>query len=82
MLAGPRRLRPDLVVLTSTAAEHVAANADAIADLARTAPVALGGAGATAELAARTGARLLDTDPVTAAQRLPTPGAPRRSGRR
>jgi MerR family transcriptional regulator, light-induced transcriptional regulator len=76
------RLRPDLVVLTSTVAEHVAANADAIADLARTTPVALGGAGATAELSARTGARLLDTDPVTAAERLVTPAASRRSGRR
>jgi MerR family transcriptional regulator, light-induced transcriptional regulator len=64
------RLRPDLVVLTSTVAEHVAAHADAIADLARTTSVALGGAGATAELAARTGVRLLDTDPVTAAEQL------------
>jgi MerR family transcriptional regulator, light-induced transcriptional regulator len=78
------RLAPDLVVLTSTVAEHVAANADAIADLARTTPVALGGAGATAELAARTGTRLLDTDPVTAAEQLGevTPAASRRSGRR
>ena len=76
------RLASDLVVLTSTVAEHVAANADAIADLARSTPVALGGAGATAELAARTGAHLLDTDPVTAAERIPTPAAPRRSGRR
>jgi MerR family transcriptional regulator, light-induced transcriptional regulator len=76
------RLASDLVVLTSTVAEHVAANADAIADLARSTPVAMGGAGATAELAARTGTRLLDTDPVTAAERIPTPAAPRRSGRR
>jgi DNA-binding transcriptional MerR regulator len=76
------RLRPDLVVLTSTVAEHVAAHADAIADLAGATSVALGGAGATAELAARTGARLLDTDPVTAAEQLVTPAASRRSGRR
>ena len=78
------RLRPDLVVLTSTVAEHVAAHADAIADLARTTSVALGGAGATAELASRTGMRLLDTDPVTAAERLDQvrPAASRRSGRR
>jgi DNA-binding transcriptional MerR regulator len=75
-------LAPELVVLTSTVTERVAANADAIADLARSAPVALAGAGATAELAARTGARLLDTDPVTAAERLPTPAASRRSARR
>jgi DNA-binding transcriptional MerR regulator len=78
------RIRPDLVVLTSTVTEHVAAHADAIADLARATSVALGGAGATAELAARTGVRLLDTDPVTAAEQIGQvrPAAPRRSGRR
>jgi MerR family transcriptional regulator, light-induced transcriptional regulator len=75
-------LTPELVVLTSTDTERVAANADAIADLARHTAVAMAGAGATAALAARTGARLLDTDPVTAAERLPTPAAPRRSARR
>jgi DNA-binding transcriptional MerR regulator len=74
----------DLVVLTSTVPEPFAAHADAITDLARHTTVAIGGAGATAELATRTGARLLDTDPVTAAERLGQirPGAPRRSGRR
>jgi MerR family transcriptional regulator, light-induced transcriptional regulator len=64
------RLTPDLVVLTGTVPEPFAAHADAIAGLARLTPVALAGAGATAELAARSGARLLDTDPVTAAERL------------
>ena len=64
------RLAPDLVVLAGTAAQPFAAHADAIADLARQTRVALGGAGATAELAARTGTRLLDNDPVTAAERL------------
>jgi methanogenic corrinoid protein MtbC1 len=64
------RITPDLVVLTGTVAQPFAAHADAIADLARRTAVALGGAGATAELAARTGTRLLDTDPVTAAERL------------
>jgi DNA-binding transcriptional MerR regulator len=64
------RLTPDLVVLTGTVPEPFAAHADAIADLARQTPVALAGAGATAEVAARSGARLLDTDPVTAAERL------------
>jgi MerR family transcriptional regulator, light-induced transcriptional regulator len=75
-------IAPDLVVLTATVPEPFAAHADAIADLARHTAVALGGAGATAELATRTGARWLDADPVTAAERLPMPGAPRRSGRR
>jgi MerR family transcriptional regulator, light-induced transcriptional regulator len=74
-------LAPDLVVLTGTVPEPFATHADAIAGLARQTPVALAGAGATAELAARTGARLLDTDPVTAAERL-TPAGSRRSGRR
>jgi MerR family transcriptional regulator, light-induced transcriptional regulator len=62
------RIAPDLVVLAGTVPEPFAAHADAIADLARQTTVALGGAGATAELAARTGARLLDQDPVSAAE--------------
>jgi DNA-binding transcriptional MerR regulator len=74
-------LGPNLVVLTGTVPEPFAAHADAIAGLARQTPVAVAGAGATAELAARTGARLLDQDPVTAAERL-TPAGSRRSGRR
>ncbi|HEX8133868.1 MAG TPA: cobalamin B12-binding domain-containing protein [Actinomycetes bacterium] len=74
-------LAPDLVVLTGTVPEPFAAHADAIAGLAHQTPVAVAGAGATADLAARTGARLLDTDPVTAAERL-RPAGSRRSGRR
>jgi DNA-binding transcriptional MerR regulator len=72
------RIAPDLVVLTGTVPEPFVAYADAIADLARQTTVALGGAGATAELAARTGARLLDSDPVTAAERVGqgAPGTP------
>jgi DNA-binding transcriptional MerR regulator len=60
-------IAPDLIVLTGTVIRLFAAHADAIADLARQTTVALGGAGATADLAAQTGARLLDTDPVSAA---------------
>jgi methanogenic corrinoid protein MtbC1 len=63
-------IAPDLVVLTGTVPEPFDTHADAIAELAGQTPVALAGAGATAELAAQTGARLLDTDPVTAAERL------------
>jgi methanogenic corrinoid protein MtbC1 len=71
-------LTPDLVVLTATVAEPFAAHADAIAGLARQTTVAVAGAGATAELAARTGTRLLGGDPVTAAERLDqaVPGTP------
>jgi DNA-binding transcriptional MerR regulator len=62
------RIGPDLVVLAGTAPEPFADHADAIADLARQTTVALGGAGATAELAPRTRAHLLDQDPVSAAE--------------
>jgi DNA-binding transcriptional MerR regulator len=63
-------ITPDLVVLAGTAPEPFAAHDDAIADLARQTTVALGGAGATAELASGTGAHLLDQDPVSAAERI------------
>jgi MerR family transcriptional regulator, light-induced transcriptional regulator len=61
---------PDLIVLAATMPGPLAAHADAIAALAGRTLVALGGAGATAELAGRTGARLLDQDPVSAAEHL------------
>jgi MerR family transcriptional regulator, light-induced transcriptional regulator len=63
-------IAPDLVVLAGTAPEPFAAHANAIADLARQSMVALGGAGATAELATRTGAHLLDQDPISAAEHM------------
>jgi MerR family transcriptional regulator, light-induced transcriptional regulator len=66
-------IAPRLVVLAGTTPELFAAHADAIADLSRQARVALGGAGATAELSARTGTRLLDTDPVSAAEAVDRP---------
>ena len=61
---------PDLVVLAATVPGPLVAHADAIAALARQTLVALGGAGATAELASQTRARLLDQDPVSAAERV------------
>jgi MerR family transcriptional regulator, light-induced transcriptional regulator len=67
---------PDLVVLAGTVPEPFAAHADAIADLASQTTLALGGAGATAELATRTGASLLDQDPVSAAESM-DPALPR-----
>jgi DNA-binding transcriptional MerR regulator len=63
-------IAPDLVVLAATDPGCFAAHVAAIAELARTIPVAIGGAGATAGLAGRTGARLLDQDPVSAAEHL------------
>jgi DNA-binding transcriptional MerR regulator len=62
------RIPPDLVVLAGTVPEPFAAHADAIADLAHQTTVAVGGAGASAALATRTGAHLLDQDPVSAAE--------------
>jgi DNA-binding transcriptional MerR regulator len=63
-------IAPDLVVLAGTVPKPFADHADAIADLTRHTTVALGGAGTTEELATRTGARLLDQDPVSAAQSM------------
>jgi len=63
-------IAPDLVVLAGTVPEPFTAHADAIADLTRQTMVALGGAGATPGLATRTGAHLLDQDPVSAAEHM------------
>jgi len=63
-------ITPNLVVLAGTVPEPIAVHADAIADLARHTTLAIGGAGATEELATRTGARLLEQDPVSAAQSM------------
>lgn len=62
--------RPDLVVVTATAPERFDGLADDLRRLAATAPLAIGGRGATAEIAAETGARMLTDDPVTSAERL------------
>ena len=76
-----RSIATDLVVLAGTVPGPFAAHADAIADLARQTTVAIGGAGATAELAVHTRAHLLDQDPVSAAESvdraLPGPRHPR-----
>ncbi|MBD0292311.1 MAG: MerR family transcriptional regulator [Jiangellaceae bacterium] len=67
--------RPDLVVVAATSPDRFAAAATDLVRLAEVASLALAGAGATAEITAATGARLLGDDPVTAAQRL-LPGSP------
>ena len=58
----------DLIVLASSAPERFAAHADDLARLAAIAPLALGGPGAGGAMADRIGARLLESDPVTAAE--------------
>jgi DNA-binding transcriptional MerR regulator len=58
---------PDLVVLAATVPEPLESLRPGLAELARRAPLALGGAGATAQLASATGARLMAADLVTEA---------------
>jgi MerR family transcriptional regulator, light-induced transcriptional regulator len=59
------RLGPNVVVLAATTPASLEAAADGIAELAP--PLALAGRGATQQIADRLGARLLDQDPVAAA---------------
>ena len=63
-------LRPNLVVLAASASERFSAVATELSQLADLAPLALAGAGATKDLALTIGARLLEGDPVTAAEHL------------
>jgi DNA-binding transcriptional MerR regulator len=62
--------RPALVVLAATRPERFADVLPELSQLADLAPLALAGAGATAELAESVGARVLRGDPVTAAEQL------------
>lgn len=61
---------PDLVVLAATAAERFDGLTDQLSELARVAPLAIAGAGASQEIADAIGARLLTDDPVTTAEQL------------
>ncbi len=62
-----RLLGPALVVLTATTTVHGSAVRAGLAEVARSAPLALAGAGVSAKLAESVGARYLEDDPVTAA---------------
>ncbi len=70
LAAAAEELEPELVVLAATAAERFAPVVDDLAALGRRWPVAVGGRGATESMAERCGARLLSTDPVTAAAEI------------
>jgi MerR family transcriptional regulator, light-induced transcriptional regulator len=63
-------LQPNCVVLAFTQSGALDHELDMVKRMAGTVPVWLAGAGATAELAERTGALLLATDPVEAADRV------------
>jgi len=58
---------PDLIVVAAAHSETLAAIAAELTELARRFPLALAGAGATAQLADAAGARLMTGDPVTEA---------------
>jgi DNA-binding transcriptional MerR regulator len=62
-----RELGPALVTLTATTPELALADEAGLAEVARSAPLSLAGAGVTPELALAAGARHLEGDPVTAA---------------
>ena len=65
---------PDLVVLAATLPENLEPLTAQLTALARHAPLALAGAGATPQIASAVGARLLTGDPVTAAEQTTWPG--------
>ena len=65
--------RPDLVVLAATLPENLEPHAAQLTALAQNAPLALAGAGATPQIAAAVGARLLAGDPVTEAENIQWP---------
>jgi DNA-binding transcriptional MerR regulator len=69
--AGARH--PDLVVLAATLPENLDPLVAQLTALARHSPLALAGAGATPEIAAAVGARLLAGDPVTEAENIEWP---------
>jgi MerR family transcriptional regulator, light-induced transcriptional regulator len=64
------KLEPRLVVVSATSAPRLARVRDELGTLARSAPLALAGAGATNALAQSVGADRLAEDPVTEAERV------------
>jgi DNA-binding transcriptional MerR regulator len=70
--------RPDLVVLAASSRDVLEPLRDQLAALAARFPLALAGAGVSAELAVAVGARHLTGDPVTEAERLGATPAGRR----
>lgn len=64
------QILPRLVVMTAHRPERFAAVVPELSALAALAPLVLAGAGATEELAGNVGARCVQGDPVTAAERL------------
>src|SRR5829696_1174335 len=70
ILDAARRLDPAAIVLAAVAAQPFEAVAAEITELARHAPVMIGGEGADDELAERLGAKALGSDPIRAGDQL------------
>ena len=68
MMQLTSQIRPSLVVLAAISPERFAAVTPELMRLAEMAPLVLAGTGATSELAQSVGARVLNGDPVTAAE--------------
>ena len=65
--------RPDLIVLAATVPENLEPLRSELASLAGRVPLALAGAGVTAQIASAVGARLMTGDPVTEAEQTRWP---------
>ena len=61
-------MQPDAVILAATTPERFQGGRDALRRLARGVRLWVAGAGATSEFASDTGTRLLDVDPLAAAE--------------
>ena len=72
LIRTARATRADLVVLVAALPERFDGVSEELTVLARTAPLAIGGAGATPAVAEAVGAHLLTADPVTAAEEVAT----------
>ena len=75
------RGRPDLVVLALTNAQRLKTHLRHLTQLADSLPLALAGAGACSTLAEQTGAQLITTDPITAAEDIAKAGGQSHSPR-
>jgi DNA-binding transcriptional MerR regulator len=69
-----KTLRPEVVVVAATTPAHFERGRDALHRLARAVPLWTAGAGATSAFAADASARVLDLDPVDAAERIAAGG--------
>jgi MerR family transcriptional regulator, light-induced transcriptional regulator len=77
LLDTAQALEPRLVVVSATTPRHLSRVRDELAKLAKTAPLAVAGAGATAALAESVGADLLREDPVSEAERVASRPGPK-----